>query len=95
MSTDSVRMLTDSAGHLWRELSAYGAIDQLATSDCFEDWLHTAAIPAPSSDVERQVLQRAYRRLRYLLAEIEMLVHSRNRACDLVRARASEGASRH
>jgi hypothetical protein len=89
MAIDSVRLLTDSAAQLWRNLSRYSSIELLTSSDCFDDWI-VAAAPPSFDKAEEQSLRRDYRRLLTLIDEIETLVHSRPRALELVRARLSE-----
>jgi hypothetical protein len=92
MAIDSVRLLTDSAAQLWRGLSRYSSIESLTASDCFDDWIG-ATVPAVALDrAEEQSLRRDYRRLMTLVDEIEILVRSRSRALDLVRARIAEDA---
>lgn len=92
MAIDSVRLLTDSAAQLWRQLSPYSSIESLTSSDCFDDWIRHS--PRTSFDqAEEQSLRRDYRRLVNLIEEIETLVRSRNRAIDLLRTRIAEDES--
>ncbi|NTV64487.1 MAG: hypothetical protein HGA65_13250 [Oscillochloris sp.] len=92
MAIDSVRLLTDSAAHVWHGLSRYTSIETLTASECFDDWIRTT-IPTLTLDrAEEQSLRREYRRLTTLIDEIETLVRSRTRAIDLIRSRIDEEA---
>lgn len=89
MAIDSIRLLTDSAAQLWRNLAASGPIDALPTSASFEEWL--AAAPRQHlAQADEQSLRRDYRRLLTLIEELETLVRSRSRALELVQIRLSE-----
>lgn len=90
MAIDSVRLLTDSAVHVWRGLSHYGSIETLTTSNCFDEWIGTMTPRQPLNRAEEQLLRRDYRRLTTLIAEIETLVRSRTRAIDLVRTQSCD-----
>ncbi|MEI8306842.1 MAG: hypothetical protein WCF99_07210 [Chloroflexales bacterium] len=90
MAIDSVRLLTNSAAQLWRGLSHFSSIESLTASDCFDDWIGTAAPAVALDRAEEQSLRRDYRRLIMLIDEIETLVRSRSRAIDLVRTRIAE-----
>lgn len=90
MVLDSVRILTDSASHLWQRLVGYGSLETLPTSSDFEDWAGSMRCPGMLNQIEELQLRRDYRRLRSLLIQIAALVHSQSRALELVRTQADE-----
>ena len=90
MAIDSVRLLTNSAAQIWRDLSRYSSIESLTASDCFDDWIGITVPAVALNRAEEQALRRDYRRLITLIDEIETLVYSRPRAIDLIRARVAE-----
>jgi hypothetical protein len=85
MAIDSVRLLTDSAAHVWRRLSAIHSLEAFIGGACFEDWLGPAPSP-PFNQAEEQALRRDYHLLANLLTELESLLHSREQAIALVRS---------
>lgn len=88
MAIDSVRLLTDSAAHVWRRLSAIHSLETFSGGGCFEDWL--GPVTSPTFDqAEEQALRRDYHLLANLLTELGSLLHSRERAIALVRAEAA------
>lgn len=88
MAIDSIRLLTDSAAQLWRNLATNGPIDSLPAGASFEEWY--AAARKPLDQAAEQSLRRDYRRLLTLIEELETLVRSRSRALELVQSRLSE-----
>lgn len=88
MAIDSVRLLTDSAAHLWRRLSAIRSLEPAVGNACFDDWLGPTDA-AVFDQAEQQALRRDYHLLTNLLTELETLLHSRERAIALVRAEAA------
>jgi hypothetical protein len=93
MAIDSIRLLVDSAGPLWRRLSDVAVIDNLPGSDSFEDWIAQNAAGPVSDHLTLQQLRRDYRRLLNLLNELETLVRSRSLAITMIRERARELAT--
>lgn len=89
MAIDSVRILADSAGHLWQRLDTYGPLDIIPTGNGCDDWLREISQVRPLNRVEELQLRRDYSRLYCLLTQIEILVKSKSRAVELVRARAT------
>lgn len=89
MAIDSIRLLTDSAAQLWRNLATNGPIDSLPAGASFEEW-YAAAARKPLDQAAEQSLRRDYRRLLTLIEELETLVRSRSRALELVQIRLSE-----
>ncbi|MCU0494485.1 MAG: hypothetical protein MUD01_23095 [Chloroflexaceae bacterium] len=88
MAIDSIRMLADSAGQLWHHLRRYGPGDRLLTSEHVEAWLQHC--PTPPDPLAEQQLRREFRRLHTLVRELEVLLHSRSRALDMIVERAGE-----
>jgi hypothetical protein len=93
MAIDSIRLLVDSAGPLWRHLSEVAAIDTLPASDSFDDWIAQNSMDPAADHLTLQQLRRDYRRLLNLLNELETLVRSRSLAITMIRERARELAA--
>lgn len=89
MAIDSVRLLTDSAAQLWRNLATDRPIDSLPAGASFEEW-YTSSHRPPLDQAAEQSLRRDYRRLLNLIEELETLVRSRSRAIELVQIRLGE-----
>jgi hypothetical protein len=87
MAIDTVRLLSDSAGQLWRRLSLVRPLELPAEGESFEAWI--AAAPGQPDQAEQQALRRDYRLLLTLIEELELLVRSRARALELVREQAA------
>jgi hypothetical protein len=85
MAIDSIRLLTDSAAHLYRRLSDLRPLE--AATGPFDEWLGNGR---SLDHADEQALRRDYRRLVTLIDELETLLRSRHRALDLIRERAAE-----
>ena len=102
MAIDTIRVLSESAAHLWNRLQSYGSLERLLVCECFEDWrepevppttvsvTHPATVVPATASFDEALIRRDYRRLRELLLELEMLVRSRERTMELVLANVHE-----
>lgn len=90
MAIDSIRLLVDSAGPLWRRLDTYSSLEDLPVSDTFDDWIARSPYLSRVDGPTEQQLRRDYRRLHTLLNELETLLCSRPLALAMVRERSTE-----
>ena len=90
IALDTIRMLTDSAAHLWQRLDQYAPLDNFPQRGTFSDWL-AGAVPNLHLDIaEEQQLERDYRRLCSLVDQLAQLLRDEADVLAAVHARLAE-----